>query len=181
MLRITVPAGELYDETRGEFVYQQKDQVLTLEHSLLSLSKWEAKTHKPFLSKEPMTRAETIEYVRCMTVNQNVDPMAYYRLTDEDLKTISAYIQEPMTATWFSNRRKGRGSREIVTAEIIYYWMVALEIPFECQKWHLNRLLTLIGVCNEKNRKPEKMSRRELASRNAALNAARRKAMGSRG
>ena len=181
MLRIVVPAGEMFDDARGEFVYQTKDQTLILEHSLVSLSKWEAKTRKPFLSKEPMSRGETLEDIRCMTGNQNVDPLAYYRLTEADLRTINDYIQEPMTATWFSDRMKKRNSREVVTAEIIYYWMIALEIPFECQKWHLNRLLTLIGVCNEKNQKPKNMSRREIMSRNAALNAARRKAMGSRG
>lgn len=180
MLRVVIPAVEFFDESKNEFL-QVKEHTLVLEHSLVSLSKWEAKTNKPFLSKEPKTRDETIEYIRCMTITQNVDPHVYYHIPGPVIEQINNYISAPMTATWFSNSRQNSTSREIVTSEVIYYWMISLGIPFECQKWHLNRLFTLIRVCNEKNAKPKKMGKRELASRNASLNAARRKAMHSRG
>ena len=180
MLRVVIPAVEFFDESKNEFL-QVKEHTLVLEHSLVSLSKWEAKTNKPFLSKDPKTREETIEYIRCMTITQNVDPNIYYHIPASVLEKINNYISAPMTATWFSNNRQNNTNREIVTSEVIYYWMISLGIPFECQKWHLNRLFTLIRVCNEKNAKPKKMSKRELASRNASLNAARRKAMRSRG
>jgi len=179
MLKITIPSVELYDESKGEFIYT-KGQTLTLEHSLVSLSKWESKWNKPFLSKDNKTIEETIDYVKCMTITQNVDEDVYKYLTDNNMNQVSKYIEADMTATTFPNSKKNI-NREIITAEVIYYWMIALNIPFECQKWHLNRLLTLINVCNIKNTPPKKMSKKELASRNASLNAARRNALGSRG
>ena len=180
MLYITIPSCEMYDESTEEFVYE-KEQTLQLEHSLVSLSKWESKWCKPFLSKQDKTMEETIDYVRCMTVNQVSDPTVYSRLTLDNLNSINEYIGSPMTATTFSNTPKGGSSGEQVTSELIYYWMIALNIPFECQKWHLNRLLTLIRVCEVKNQPPKKMSKREIMSRNAALNAARRKKLGTKG
>lgn len=180
MLYITIPSCEMYDESTEEFVYA-KEQTLQLEHSLVSLSKWESKWCKPFLSKQDKTMEETIDYVRCMTVNQVSDPTVYSRLTLDNLNSINEYIGSPMTATTFSNTLKGGSSGEQVTSELIYYWMIALNIPFECQKWHLNRLLTLIRVCEVKNQPPKKMSKREIMSRNAALNAARRKKLGTKG
>lgn len=180
MLRITIPAAELWDENRQEFV-STKEQTLQLEHSLVSLSKWESKWCKPFLSKNDKTAEETLDYVKCMTMTPNVDSNVYNFLTQENIREINAYIQAPMTATYFSEDKRAKGSREIVTAELIYYWMIALNIPFECQKWHLNRLLSLVRVCNIKNAPPKKYSRRELASRNAALNAARRKQLNTTG
>ena len=180
MLRVVIPAQEFYDETKNEFI-QLKEHTLVMEHSLVSLSKWEAKTHKPFLSNETKTPEEIAEYIRCMTITQNVDPMVYDHIPANVMQQIDAYIADPMTATWFSNKRQSPGRKEIVTAEVIYYWMVSLEIPFECQKWHLNRLFTLIRVCNEKNAKPKRMSKREDAMQRASLNAARRKASRSRG
>ena len=180
MLRITVPAAELWDEVNQEFV-TTKEQTLQLEHSLVSLSKWESKWNKAFLGKEKKTFEETLDYVRCMTITQNVKPDVYERLTSENIEQINEYIDAPMTATHFSNKNQSGGNHEIVTSELIYYWMIALNIPFECQKWHLNRLLTLINVCNIKNTPPKKMGRRELMSRNAALNAARRKRLNTRG
>ena len=180
MLYITIPSCEMYDESTEEFVYA-KEQTLQLEHSLVSLSKWESKWCKPFLSKQDKTMEETIDYVRCMTVNQVTDPTVYSRLTLDNLNSINEYIGSPMTATTFSNTPKGGSSGEQVTSELIYYWMIALNIPFECQKWHLNRLLTLIRVCEVKNQPPKKMSKREIMSRNAALNAARRKKLGTKG
>lgn len=180
MLYLTIPSGEIYDERTNMFVYM-KEQTLQLEHSLVSLSKWEAKWCKPFLTKTEKTVEETVDYIRCMTVNQGVDPLVYTRLRVEDFLAVNKYIEAPMTATTFSNTQKGGSNSEQVTSELIYYWMIALNIPFECQKWHLNRLLTLIRVCEVKNTPPKKMSKREIMSRNAALNAARRKKLGTKG
>lgn len=180
MLQITIPPKELYDEAKEEFI-EMKGQVLQLEHSLVSISKWEAKWCKRFISKEEKSYEETIDYIKCMTITQNVNPDVYNNLTQENLDQVNAYISAPMTATWFSDDTSGPANREHVTSELIYYWMIALNIPFECQKWHLNRLLTLIRVCNIKNKQPKKMSRSEIMSRNAALNAARRKQLNTRG
>ena len=180
MLQIVIPGQELWDEQKQEFI-NTKEQVLQLEHSLISLSKWEAKWCKVFLSKQEKTQEETIYYIKCMTITPNVDPEVYNHLTRENIKEIEDYIAAPMTATYFSSDNAGKSSREQVTSELIYYWMIALNIPFECQKWHLNRLLTLIKVCNIKNQPPKKMSKREIMSRNAALNAARRQQLNTKG
>lgn len=181
MLEIVIPATEYWDEQKEEFV-NTKEQTLQLEHSLLSLSKWEMKWNVPFLSKADKTPEQTIDYIKCMTLTQNVSPDVYTRLTKENIIQINDYIAAPMTATTFSDeKKKGKSSSEQVTAELIYYWMVALQIPFECQKWHLNRLLTLVRVCDIKNQPPKKMSKRDVMSRNAALNAARRKQLNTTG
>lgn len=180
MLQITIPADEIWDESKQEFV-RVKEQTLQLEHSLVSLSKWESKWNKAFLTKQEKSYEETIDYIKCMTITQNVSPYAYYCLTNEHFTKIHEYIDAPMTATVFSEDKRGKSSREVVTSELIYYWMIALNIPFECQKWHLNRLLTLIRVCNIKNTPPKKMSKRDIMSRNAALNAARRKRYNTKG
>lgn len=186
MLEITVPARkptELWDEERQEFVYipGAKEVTLCLEHSLISLSKWESKWRKSFLSKEDKTEEETLDYIKCMTLTKNVDDEVYHRLSRENITEINKYIQAPMTATYFSKEQGGKGSREQITSELIYYWMIALTIPVEFEKWHLNRLLTLIRVCNIKNQPPKKMSKRDIMSRNAALNAARRQQMNTNG
>lgn len=180
MLIITVPAVEMFNEKTQEFFWT-KEQTLQLEHSLVSLSKWESKWCKAFLSKEKKTIDETIDYIKCMTITQNVNPDVYNHLSRSNIEEIHKYIDLPMTATRFYNDdQKGRG-KETVTSELIYYWMIALNIPMECQKWHLNRLLTLIRVCNIKNTPPKKRSRREIMSRNAALNAARKKQFNTNG
>ena len=179
MLQITIPATEMWDESKQEFNHT-KERTLQLEHSLVSLSKWEAKWCKPFLSKKDKTYEETIDYIRCMTITQNVDSDIYYCLSNENLEQINDYINAPMTATFFSNTNSSV-TREIITSEIIYYWMIALNIPFECKKWHLNRLLTLIRVCEIKNKPPKKRSPQEIMSQNAALNAARRAELNSKG
>lgn len=180
MLRITIPAAEFWDEVNEEFIYT-KEQTLQLEHSLVSLSKWESKWCKAFLGKQDKTDEEILDYVKCMTITQNVDPEVYTRLTAANYEEINAYIEAPMTATYFSDDKLTKGGREVVTAELIYYWMIAFNIPVEFQKWHLNKLLTLIRVCNIKNSPPKKRSKREIMKRNAALNAARRKQWNSRG
>lgn len=179
MLVVKVPGRELYDHKNETFI-QTNDQILALEHSLLSISKWEAKWHKPFLAKEKKTNEETIDYIRCMTITQNVDPIVYYSLTNENLEAIRKYIEDPMTATTFTGQ-DNRPSRKIITSEVIYYWMVSFQIPFECQKWHLNRLLTLIRVCSEKNKPPKKMSKSASLKRQHSLNEMRRLQNGSNG
>lgn len=181
MLKITVPPGEYYDEENEEFIYT-KEQTLQLEHSLVSISKWESKWHKAFLGKQEKTDEELLDYVRCMTLTQNVDPEVYKRLSEDNYKDINSYIENPMTATTFyDDKSRKRGPSEVVTAELIYYWMISFNIPVEFQKWHLNKLLTLIRVCSVKNATPKKHSQRELMSRNAALNAARRKRLNTKG
>ena len=132
MLRITVPAGEMFDEVKQEFI-STKEQTLQLEHSLVSLSKWESKWHKAFLSKHEKTAEETLEYIKCMTVTQNVDPNVYNFLTSENIRQVNEYIEDPMTATYFAEDRGGKRNNEIVTSELIYYWMIALTIPVEFQ------------------------------------------------
>jgi len=179
MLKITIPSIELYDDAKEEFA-KSKGQVLQLEHSLVSLSKWESKWCKPFLGKTEKTPEETSDYIRCMTITQNVDPDVYKYLTNGIIDKISEYIDAPMTATTFP-KDKQPGNREIVTAELIYYWMIALNIPMECEKWHLNRLLTLTQVCNIKNQPPKKMGKKETMSRNSSINAARRQSMNTNG
>lgn len=181
MLQITIPATEQYDELHGEFIHT-KEQTLQLEHSLVSLSKWERKWHKPFLNTKEKTLEETIDYIKCMTLNKNVPDEVYSCLTQKNVDDINAYIEDPMTATTFSEDKNGPKSREIITAELIYYWMISLQIPVdECQKWHINSLLTLIRVCNIKSQPPKKMGKRETMSRNAALNAARKKQLNTKG
>ena len=181
MLQVKVPlTKEGWDEEKGEFI-EPKFQVLQLEHSLVSLSKWESKWCKPFITNTGKTPEELLDYIKYMTVTQNVKPEVYDHLTEDNIEEIEAYINAPMTATTFSEDKNGKNNREIITAELIYYWMIALQIPFECQKWHLNRLLTLIRVCNIKNAPPKKMNKKDIMSRNAALNAARRKKMNSKG
>lgn len=180
MLEITVPSVEAWDDGKEEFVYMN-EQNLKLEHSLIALSKWESKWCKPFLVKDEKTNEEMIDYIRCMTINQNVDPNVYNCLTVDNIRAVNDYINAPMSATTITRRAIGGKNGEIVTSELIYYWMVALQIPFECQKWHLNRLIKLIEVCNVKNTPAKKMSKGEIMRQNAAINAARRKSLHSNG
>ena len=173
MLLVTVPAGEMFDEEAQEFVIIP-ETTLRLEHSLVSLAKWESRWKKPFLSTDK-TREMSIDYIRCMNITQNVNPLVFNFISDENINRINEYIDDTMTATWFNNRNTGEPNREVVTAEIIYYWMIALQIPVEFQKWHLNRLLTLIRVCNIKNTPKEKMSQQDILRMHRAAHAARRK------
>ena len=181
MLTLRIPISqEGWDEEKQEFV-EPRCQTLQLEHSLVSLSKWESKWQKPFYSKKEMTDEEALDYIKCMTLSKNVDPDVYKHITRENVKEVMDYIGNPMTATTFGNNDKGQANKEVITSELIYYWMIASNIPFECQKWHLNRLITLIRVCSIKNTPPKKRSKREIMSRNAALNAARRQQMNTSG
>lgn len=181
MLALTVEIiPESWDADKQEFI-PAKTQTLQLEHSLVSVKKWESKWNRSFLSsKQPMTDEETIDYIRCMTITQNVNPDVYNHISRKNVSEIDAYMTAPMTATTFNDRDK-RGSSEIITAEVIYYWMITCGIPMECQKWHLNQLIALIRVCSIKNGPAKKMSKSEIARQNAALNASRRQRLNSKG
>lgn len=175
MLTVTIPDYEGFDQNTQEFT-TVKGATLQLEHSLISLKKWEQKWHKPFLTTDK-TNKELLDYIRCMTMNPSVDPKVYYIIPEDVMKQITEYINDPMTATWFNdNKTVGaqKNSGEVITAEIIYYWMIESGIPVEFQKWHLNQLLTLIRVINIKRQPAKKMNQKEWASQRAALNAARR-------
>lgn len=179
MLQITIPKFELFNEDTQEFI-QVKEQTLCLEHSLVSVSKWEAKWKKPFLGTPISSMNELADYIKCMTITQNVNDLCYFGLTKENLSFVKVYIDDPMTATTFKNTQLAH-NKEVITSEIIYYWMIELSIPFECQKWHLNRLLSLIRVCSIKNTPPKKMSRKEALVQQSRLNAARRAKYGHHG
>ncbi len=185
MLQMIIPDKEVFNEKTEEFEII-KGCKLEMEHSLLSISKWESKWNKPFFSNKSIlqekTKKEILDYIRCMTLTKNVDSNVYNTLTNNEIKKIEQYISAPMTATTFSNERKGKGGNgETITSELIYYWMIAFNIPQEYQKWHINRLLTLIRICEIKNAPPKKMSRSEIMSRNRALNEARKSKYHTRG
>lgn len=182
MLHITIPEQELWDEKEERFV-NVKETKLSMEHSLVSISKWESKWHKSFFSvsqKQEMTSEMMTDYIRFMTLTQNVKPDIFRYLTNKNLLEIKEYIEDPHTATTI-NSRDSAPRREIITSELVYFWMVYWGIPFECQKWHINRLLILIEICGIKNQPAKKMSQSELYSRNRALNAARRSKYNTKG
>lgn len=180
MIEIFVKGIRLWDEQKEEFIIS-KDTKLQLEHSLLSLSKWEAKHHKAYLSKKvKITNEEQIDYLRCMTINKNVDPNIYYCMTSDQIKQIGAYINDTNTATVIRQSNK-TPNNEIITSELIYYWMISYNIPFECEKWHLNRLITLIQICSIKNQPPKKRSKNAIVNDYAKLNAERRARMRTAG
>ena len=179
MLTINVPEIEYYDASSESFTIIPK-HTLELEHSLVSISKWESKWQKAFLTNKEKSNEEIYDYIRCMVVGEPCDMMVIKNLTMDSIKAITDYINSPQTATTI-NQPKSKPSREVITSELIYYWMIAHNIPFECQNWHLNRLLTLVGVCNVKNEPPKKQNKNDILRRNAALNAARKKSMNTSG
>lgn len=181
MLQIILPAIEQWDELKEEFVTAKKELTLELEHSLVSLSKWESRWKKAFLSKRDKSYEETIDYIKCMTITKNVPPDAYQRLTMANVKEINDYINDSMTATYIHEDSGGAPGKDQITAELIYFWMITLNIPFECKTWHLNRLLTLIRLCSAKNQPPKKRNARDTMSQYAALNAARRNKLNTKG
>lgn len=181
MHKIVIPSTELFDNDLNRFFNIPETEIM-IEHSLISISKWEAKWHKPFLSEKTKTTEETIDYIKQMTISRNVNPLVYQVIPDTELKKVLDYIEDPHTATTFSEKEgTAKRNKEVITSELIYYWMVAAQIPMECEKWHINRLLTLIRICGIKNQPPKKMSKRSIMSKNRALNSARRKQLGTNG
>lgn len=180
MLRITIEEDEDFDDDKNEFIIIDS-VVIDLEHSLLSLSKWESKYQKSFLSSKDLTVQEVFSYIQEMIVTPDVDPDVLHRCSAETIAKIQSYIDSSQSATTFGVMPERRGPTEKITSELIYYWMVSYNIPFECERWHLNRLFALIRICGIKNSKPKKMSRSEIAARNAELNRQRREALGTKG
>ena len=187
MLKVTVSGEETWDDVKEVFIPALAPVELTLEHSLISLSKWESKWHKPYLHGQLSTE-EARDYVRCMCLTPNVPDAVFDRIDKDIMDKVAEYIADPMTATWFTEdkmkggpQKTGRLRGEIVTAEILYYNMITLNIPMECQKWHLNRLITLIRVIAEKNAPPKKMSKNDITRKYAQLNAQRRAKLGTKG
>lgn len=180
MLKVTIQGEEFFDEENKVFVTNEL-ATIELEHSLISMSKWESKWEKPFLGKEEKTTEETISYMKCMTLTPDVPDELYHKLSRENIEAINEYITAKMTATWFAEEKNNSRAREVITTELIYYWMISLNIPMECEQWHVNRLFTLIQVCNKKNSPAKKLSRSEIAARNRELNAQRKAQLGTRG
>lgn len=188
MLKISIPPQEIINNDTYDII-QVPGADLTLEHSLVSLKKWEEKWHIPFLKKDPPKTPEQLrDYVKCMTINSKVvDPIIYDHIPKYIMDEIAAYIENPMTATWFSDRFGNKKPQnealddKIITAELVYYWMICLNIPVEFQKWHFNQLITLIRVCNEENKPPEKRNKREIIDEYKRINEIRKKQYNTKG
>lgn len=188
MITLEIKGGDMWDEAKEEFITIEP-VTLELEHSLISLSKWEAKHKKSFIKESEakrLSREENLDYFRCMSIHPIKNPNVFYAMSIQDEQRLLNYIADSMTATTFNDHTpegvaKRRKRREVITSEIIYYWMVELGIPFECEKWHLNRLLTLVRVCQEKQATPKKMKKKDVLGMYAAENAKRKAALGTRG
>lgn len=194
MITVTIPAKpseEMWDPVKEEFIYTEpiRETKITLEHSLVSISKWESKWKKAFLKQGQKTPEEVLDYIRCMTIEKNIPDNVYENIPPSEIKRITDYIEDSMTATHVKKKPESNkpGSKDVVTSELIYYWMIANQIPFECEKWHLNRLMALIQVCSVKNaamyggKKKGRANQQDLLRHNTALNASRRAKMGSKG
>lgn len=181
MLTLELGALDYFDESKGRFV-TRKPRKLTLEHSLRSLARWESKWKVPFISDKPKTREQSLDYVSCMCANCSIDEETLSMLTPADMDKINKYIEDSMTATTINRRGpKKPGRREIITAEIIYWWMIQYGIPPEYEKWHLNRLLTLVEVCSAKQATPQKMGKREQLAQQRMLNESRKARLNTKG
>jgi len=170
----------MFDEATMEFG-TRGDTVLELEHSLVSLSKWESKFEKPFLESTNKSSEELFSYIELMIVTPNITPDVLNRLSNENVEEINTYLNAKMTATWFSDDGRSKNTSEIITAELIYYWMIGFKINWEAQHWHLNRLFTLIRICSAKQEKSKRMSRSDIAARNRKINNERKERLGTRG
>lgn len=180
MLSITIPGEEVFNDETQEFI-KYDDVTMDLEHSLVSLSKWESVWEKPFLSSASKSEEETRSYIEMMAIG-DFPPEVFQRLNESNLNAVNDYLNRKMTATWFNEAaRGGKRSSETITSEIIYYWMISLNIPSSFETWHLNRLFTLIKVFNEKNAPKKKMSASEIAARNRRLNAERKQRLNTEG
>lgn len=180
MLVIKTEGEEFFNERTQEFG-STEGVTLKFEHSLVSLSKWESKHQIPFLGPQEKTPEQVLDYVRCMALGDHSGDIIPH-LSSDNLKEINAYVESKQSATTFGilpNERHGRP--EIITSELVYYWMVAHNIPFECETWHLNRLFSLIRICNVKNSPKKKMSSSAIAQRNREINAQRRAQLGTSG
>ncbi len=176
MLSVTIPMIEKFDNITNEFI-RFEEQIILLEHSLVSLSKWESKWHTVFLSDNKLSNEQMLDYIKCMCLNKaNIE-----NITNDQMIQIKEYIDNPMSATIIKQNQTKTGFKEEMTSELIYYWMICLNIPFSCEKWHLNRLLKLITLCSIKNSPPKKMGRQDLANKNREANEARKKALNTRG
>lgn len=180
MIEVVIPRQEYFDEQTGAF-FSEDERTLRLEHSLLSLSKWEMAYKRPFMTNGPKTRGELTDYYRFMCLERDVKREIFYSISIDDEKRIQDYINDSMTASWFPKNSQNGRSREIITNEVIYSWMVSLQIPFECEKWHLNRLMVLIRICSQDQGGGKKMSKGDILKQNRALNAARRAKLGTKG
>jgi hypothetical protein len=180
MLTLTVVTTEGFDEATNEFVDAESYNI-ELEHSLASLSKWESFFEKPFLIDKEKTQEEILWYIKAMCLSPDVPDWVFEKLSPKNFDEINKYINAKMTATWFKEEPNKPRSKEVITAEIIYHWMVALTIPFECQYWHLNRLITLVRVCNQKNEPAKKANQTDMAARRREMNEQRKRELGTRG
>lgn len=179
MLKVVIPDCEYWDYLTEEFTFIP-GATIEIEHSLEAIAKWEAEKEKPFLSDKAMEADEFRDYVRCMTLTKGIDPQTYRNLSSANFREINEYMSKKMTATWFKEDKKKGGSKKVITSELIYYWMTELGIPFDCDTWHFNRLMTLIRVASE-SQNPKKMSKKDIFGQNRSLNAMRRAKMGSKG
>lgn len=179
MLDIIIPATEQFDERTMQFV-ETKEQKLTLEHSLISISKWEAKWKISYIDTKDKTRDQRLDYIRCMSLKGDISDDVLYSIAPQEMQKINNYINDSMSATVVKNTG-GSASNQFTTSELIYSWMVGYQIPVEFEKWHLSRLLTLIKVISEENKPKKKMTPSEIAARNKALNAKNRAKYHSRG
>lgn len=180
MLTIVVSGNEHFNEETQEFV-TVGDFVIELEHSLASLSKWESIYEKPFLGKDEKTSEEVFGYIRAMIITPNISPELFSRLSSENLSAVNTYINSKASATWFRDDSTAPSNRNVITAEVIYHWMISFRIPLECEHWHLNRLFTLLKIASAKNDKPKKMNDGQIAARNREVNEKRRAELGTSG
>lgn len=180
MLTLDIKGREYYDSDKEEF-FKVPDTRITLEHSLISISKWESEFERPFMKDDVKSQDELLYYIKCMAVDCVVNDDILLSFSQNDYDTLKQYMAKNMTATTISNSNNNKRNRDIITSEVLYYRMIALQIPFECQYWHINRLLMLINVCSLKNEPGKKLNKADLANQNRAINAARRNKLGTSG